>query len=223
MTNIELRKARVTPAPCIHGKNMNKYLDKIWPQTILQNKANSTVLGPYFCSCFGLACGVWGVQNDSPRTTPILEWPAFLCRWQKRCGIPMIVDQTVTVNWSQAHQAQYGGVCVSCRRSGSDVSVLFQRPRNQVIQVPDIIAIKQSEACMNLKRHHITRGKRIQNLNASYRKILCAKNLQSGNVEDYFSNFLLFLIWSVASPKHQWVLHCRGSSFEFACCEERQR
>ena len=34
-------------APHIQGKNMNKNLDKMWPQ-MLQNKANSTVLGPCF-------------------------------------------------------------------------------------------------------------------------------------------------------------------------------
>ena len=29
---------------------------------MLQNKANSTVLGPYFCSYFGLVCGGWGLK-----------------------------------------------------------------------------------------------------------------------------------------------------------------
>ena len=42
-----------TPARHIQGKNMNKNPDKIWPQ-MLQNKANSTGLRPYFCSYFAL-------------------------------------------------------------------------------------------------------------------------------------------------------------------------
>ena len=59
----ENQSARVTPTPPPphppQGKNMNKNLDKIWPQ-MLQNKANLTVLGPCFCSYVCLVCGVWG-------------------------------------------------------------------------------------------------------------------------------------------------------------------
>ena len=51
------------PRPRIQGKNMNKNLDKIWPQT-LQNKANSAVWGPYFCSYFCLVCGGWGCKKN---------------------------------------------------------------------------------------------------------------------------------------------------------------
>ena len=54
--------AWVTPAPRIQGRNMNKHLDKIWPQIAFENKANSTVLEPYFCSYVYLVCGVWGFK-----------------------------------------------------------------------------------------------------------------------------------------------------------------
>ena len=47
------------------GGEDDKALDKIRPQ-MLQNKASSTVLGPYFCSYFCLVCAGRGFQNDSP-------------------------------------------------------------------------------------------------------------------------------------------------------------
>ena len=54
--------ARVTPAPHIQGKNMNKHLAKTWPQT-LQKKANSSVLRQDVCSYFALYVGVGGSQR----------------------------------------------------------------------------------------------------------------------------------------------------------------
>ena len=50
-----IRNERVSPAPHIQDKNMNKYLDIICAK-MLQNKANSTVLQPYVCSYFCLVC-----------------------------------------------------------------------------------------------------------------------------------------------------------------------
>ena len=57
----KFRNARATPAPHIQAKNMNKSLDKIWLK-MLQNKANSTVSRPYFCSHSCLVCGGWGCK-----------------------------------------------------------------------------------------------------------------------------------------------------------------
>ena len=56
-------------APHIQGRTMNKHLDKIRPK-MLQNKANSTVLGPYFCSYFCLVCGGLGFKKDSQPSGP---------------------------------------------------------------------------------------------------------------------------------------------------------
>ena len=55
----------MTPAPHIQGKTMNKHLDKVWPK-MLQNKANSTVLGAIFL--FMLLPCMWGLglRKDAP-------------------------------------------------------------------------------------------------------------------------------------------------------------
>ena len=53
------------PRPHIQGTNMNKNLDKTWPQ-MLQNKANSAVWGPNVCSYFCPVCGGWGFQTIPP-------------------------------------------------------------------------------------------------------------------------------------------------------------
>ena len=50
-----------------------KIWTKIWTKydpKCFKNKANSTVLGPYFCSYFGLVCGGWGLQM-----IPQIRWP----------------------------------------------------------------------------------------------------------------------------------------------------
>ena len=70
-----IRNTLVTPTPHIQGKNMNKHLDKIWP-LMLQNKAKSTLGGPYFSSYFCLVCGV-GVSKRFPRS-PILREKSML-------------------------------------------------------------------------------------------------------------------------------------------------
>ena len=60
LTFATTQNAKWPPPPHIQCKTMNKYLDKLWPQ-MLQNKANSTVLGAYICSCFCLV-----LKNENP-------------------------------------------------------------------------------------------------------------------------------------------------------------
>ena len=61
------RNTLVTPAPHTQGKNMNKHLDKKWPQ-MLQNRAKFGSLGAILLFMF-LPC-VWGLglQKESPTT-----------------------------------------------------------------------------------------------------------------------------------------------------------
>ena len=60
-----LRNARVTPAPRIQGKNMNKYLDKYDPKCF-KTRQNSTILQPNVCPYVCLLSGGWGVEMISP-------------------------------------------------------------------------------------------------------------------------------------------------------------
>ena len=52
----------MTPAPPHTRQNCEQNPNKIWPQ-VLQNKANSTVLQPYFVHIFCLVCGCWGCKT----------------------------------------------------------------------------------------------------------------------------------------------------------------
>ena len=76
-TGPKIRNTLVTPAPHIQVKNMNKRLDNIWPQ-MLQNKANSAVLEPYFCSYFCLVCGGWGRKKNPQKIEKIQDRPPGL-------------------------------------------------------------------------------------------------------------------------------------------------
>ena len=95
------RNARVTPAPARQNYEQNSG-QNMTPK-MLQNKAKSTVLRPYFCPWFCLVCGGWGFKMIPHKISVRLGLGALLV-W--RCGVADLLGRLNSRFWE--HFARNG-------------------------------------------------------------------------------------------------------------------